>query len=446
VERGLGALVVVAALAGTGTAGAQDAPGAPDREQRLERRVAELEERLRRLEGVAPPTTAARPANEPVVPIGPGPAPKTPENESVSPETLASVLSILDKVRLTAVVDGAYIYNLNNPDPRRVDANLIRVDDPDHNTFELTWAKLGAGRGADTDKNDWDAGFRIEVAAGREVQKTLSLDPNFGFGSPINVAQAYAELQVPTPWNPVLLRAGRFYAWFGTESLDVPLNPNYSLSWLCQFTPFTTTGFSAGVDLGAGFRYVQYAVNGWDVVVDNNDSKTFGGQLAWTLKEPATSILLNWIFGPEKPDNNHDNRGLVELDAIFAPTEGTELRGSLQLGGEGGSNVHTGGTGYWGAAQIIFDQEFYEVRAHFRRFSIAVRGTYYNDNDGARTGVAQVLGEMTGTFAIHFSEHAKIRFELRQDLSTKNYFLGARHIPGTRQEEETVSVDGSLEF
>jgi hypothetical protein len=247
-----------------------------------EERIRLLEERLAALEKTPP----APPALE--------------ERVGTLEATLRNVVSaVADQVKVTGLVSGSYTWNLADP-PGRRGTNLLRVSDPDHDTFAVTYAKLGLYRDL-SGENDWDAGFRVELAAGRLVEQTLSLDPDFNGGDEVNLANAYVQLQAPTPLGrPLTITAGRFYGWFGVESLDVPTNPNFSLSYFSNFTPFSNTGVGVGLELVDGLRYTQYVVNGWDLVFDNNDSKSYGGQLALTLDEPATTVALNWLVGAEQ--------------------------------------------------------------------------------------------------------------------------------------------------
>lgn len=448
--RALAVALVVLAAAG---ASAQESES---REKKLEDRVRELEERLRRLEGLAPPSAVVPAEENPTTPNpkppgageqAPAPPVKPPEDRITDLENTLkdAVHAIVDNVHLTVMLDAAYVWNFNAPRNIRRDTQAFRLNDVDYNSFEITWAKLGAGR-AVNNKNEWDAGFELEFGAGREAQNVLSLTPGFLFQQPFNFAQAYVDLQLPTPYNPVLVRVGRQYGFMGTESLDTPVNPNFSLSYITNFTPFTVTGVSVGMDLGAGFRYAQFVVNGWDIIIDNNHAKTVGGQLQWSNKDPEISITANWIYGPEKDNNNSDERWLTELDAYFTPIEVTQFRASLQFGEEDHADVKTGNVAKFGAAQLVFRQEFYEIREHLRRFAFAVRGTYYRDQGGARTGIDQALFEETGTFEVHFTEHAKLRFEYRRDMSTRDHvFLGRRRTPA-RDAEDTVSMDAAFAF
>ncbi|HBP21659.1 MAG TPA: hypothetical protein DEA08_28225, partial [Planctomycetes bacterium] len=69
---------------------------------------------------------------------------------------------------------------------------------------------------------------------------------------------------------------GRAYGWFGTESLHLGDSQLTTLSVLANFTPYTNTGLFVEVELLEGLSYMQYFGNGAEVVIDNNDAKTFG--------------------------------------------------------------------------------------------------------------------------------------------------------------------------
>lgn len=354
------------------------------------------------------------------------------------------VRAATSEVKVTGHLSASYTWNLADP-PGRRGLNSLRVDDPDHNSFEVTYAKLGFYRDP-SGENEWDAGFRAEVAAGRLVEQTLSIDPRFNGGSTVNLANGYVSLQAPTPLGrPVTITAGRFYGWFGVESLDVGTNPNFSLSYFSNFTPFTNTGVGVGMELVDGLRYTQYVVNGWDLVFDNNDAKSYGGQLAYTLEDPATTVALNWLVGAEQNDDESDLRWLLELDVTTKVTETTELRAAFHYGQEEGANVVRGGIAKYGGVQGIVRQEFVEVRPGFRRFAVGLRSGFWRDQGGSKSTVDQTLVDTTGTFEVRFTEWASLRFEWRHDQSNRAFFLGSKGNP-TEHHMDTASVELNIRF
>jgi hypothetical protein len=383
--------------------------------------------------------------------------PKRQEPSTLPEEVVSTALTnpvittLIGNVELHGSMLMNYVWNFNDPSDKRIGVNRFRLSDPDHNTFEISWAKLGFARPV-SGKNEWDAGGRLELAAGRLAQLTLSLDRNFLFNEVFNVAQAFVDGQLPTPWgNPILFRLGRSYSWFGVESLDVPLNPNFSLSLLFNYTPFTTTGLSIGSDIAFGFRYTQYIVNGWDVVIDNNDAKTFGGQLAWTWPDPKITIAFNWIEGPEQDNDNRDYRAEFELDAGFEPTPGTQLFGVLQYGQEDHSTVTTPtnnriGRGKWSGALVTWRQTFYAVKKGLDRFAFALRVVLFRDQGGPRTRVDQGLVDVTATAEVHFTEFMRLGVEYRRDNSSKNDVFFGHRGELSREAQDTFSLNATLQF
>jgi len=338
-------------------------------------------------------------------------------------------------IRLYGHVQASYTYNLVDPDQRK-GASRFRLSDPDHNAFGIPYAKIGLAR-ALSGRNELDAGFRLEVGAGRMVEEVFE-DRTLGDRG-ITVPQAYVDLQLPTPYNPLQLRLGRQYSWFGVESLDLYKNPNFSLSPLALALPKTVTGLSAGMDLGGGFRYTQFLVHGWDRgVEDDNDAKTFGGQLAWKANDLALS--LNWIVGEERSNGSgsfshpeDELRWAVELGARYQPTLSTELRASLLYGQDGGAK--------FGGFSVLVSQGLFEVEDEgFHRLTASLRGSYLRDQGGSRTGIDQALGEVTTTLALNFTKNASLRLEHRHDFSSADdAFLGSRG-RSTRSGQDTFAL------
>lgn len=334
----------------------------------------------------------------------------------------------LGPVSVSGYVQGSYVRNLGSPDLHQ-NANRYRLSDPDHDSFAVTAAKLGFYRRV-SGLNELDAGFRFELAAGRIVEEVYE-DPTFSFANQrLAVAQAYAELQVPLWSHPLQLRLGRMHSWFGVESLDLPKNPTFSLSPLALAVPKTVTGLSASLELGAGLRYSQFLVQGWDRVEDLNDAKTVGGQLAFDTK--GLSLALNYVVGAERADSNSDLRWALELAARYQATTSTELRASLLYGQE----AFEDDTAKFGGVSFTVSQGLFEVEGEgYHRLTAALRGSYLRDQGGSRTGLDQALGEVTATLGVNFLRDASLRVEYRHDFSCKADAFG----PG-QSGQDTVAL------
>lgn len=350
---------------------------------------------------------------------------------------------VIDRLEVDGYLSAAYGYNLADPEVRR-GANEYRLSDADHNTFGVPLARLGLGRRV-SGLNEFDAGFRVDLGVGRLMQEALRDDGLFtsAGGSAINLPQAYVELQVPTALNALKLRAGRAYSFFGTETLDLGGNLNYSLSPLTTFGPKTLTGLSVGMDLGGGLRYTQWVGNGWDRVDDNNDAKSLGGTLELNLADPNLRLAFNWIAGPERSDSNGDKRFMLELVLDWKVTAAMTLLAVGQYGEE----EFDGGRARFGGASVALRQGFLEVEGEgWHRLALAVRGSYFRDADGARTGEVQDLAEVTATLEVRLLRDAALRVEYRRDWSTKDVFLGSSGLFPSEDSQDTIALELSYAF
>ena len=159
-------------------------------------------------------------------------------------------------------------------------------------------------------------------------------------------------------------------------------------------------------------------VNGWDLLRDNNRSKSVGAQLTLTPIAPL-SILLNWIGGPELANDNHTNRNVFDVVAILKPTKTLTLGVNGDYGKENGSStVNPGSDATWkGIAGYV-------TLAVTDKFSAALRGETFHDDGGVRlgTGTKATLSEVTFTPAYKFTDHVLLRGEVRYDNANQPIF------------------------
>lgn len=404
----------------------QPAPEAPPtaRERALEERVASLEARLAAQE--EPPARSGGEAE--------------PEQEGA---LVGALRAALERVEVHGFVNALFGYGIARPSGAHKEAFPLRVNDDDHDTFTVPSAKLGLAR--PVEGRGWDVGFGLQVAAGRMVEDVFSVDPEFLGGEEINLAQGWFDLQVPTSHAPVLVRVGRTYGFFGVESLDLPDNPNLSLSYFANFTPYTHTGVSVGTELVGGLAYTQWVVNGWDLVVDSNDAKSYGGQLSWSGGEGQPWVAFNWLVGAEQPDDVSHLRWLCELDLVWAVRPTTELRAALHYGQEEAAAIG-GGVAKYGGAQVIVRQDLATSSGGDVTLYLAGRLGYWRDQGGSKTGADQALLDTTVTLGLAVLDHGLVRLEYRRDTSTSDdVFLGRRG-QLTADHQDTLAIDVSFTF
>jgi hypothetical protein len=256
--------------------------------------------------------------------------------------------------------------------------------------------------------------------------------------------------------NGLAFSFGRFDTPFGYERHDAALNVTATTSELQRFgRPQSMTGLQIAYQFSPLLDVAGWVVNRWenetteDPIEDNNRAKSVGGRLGITPLHSGQ--LLNFgiagFWGPEQDDDNSHARWIVDADVTFAPSSQLFLTGELAYGGE--SNISFRRRGIPIAADAVegADVHWYGLYGvvHYdalRWLGLSLRYSLFDDLDGARTGVRQVLQSFTITPVVHLSrlipelrplgvtyartrtpiDWVDLRFEYRLGLSNQTVF------------------------
>jgi hypothetical protein len=336
---------------------------------------------------------------------------KTPQDSAAS-NTKAAAAALpkwFDEIAVNAFVSTAYIYNSNRP---ATGVNSYRVFDFNDNSFNLDVAELVV-QIAPSKPND--AGFRVDFTAGNSIpQIAKSQDQTV---AQFDLQQAFVSYIAPIG-SGLRFDVGKYITHMGYEVIEGydGYNDNYSRSILFGYAiPFTHTGVKASYAFSSQVSAMVGVVNGWDLVRDNNRSKSIAAQLTLTPVAPL-SLFLNWIGGPELAGNNHTNRNVFDLVAILKPTTRLTLGLNGDYGKEGGTSlVNPGSDATWkGIAG-------YATLGLSDKFSVGLRGETFHDDGGVRlgTGTKATLSEGTFTPAYKFTDHVLLRGEVRYDKANQ---------------------------
>ena len=375
----------------------------------LNQRIKELEDQVSRLKQQPAPAAAVSSATA-----------GDPMDQRLS--AVEAGLGLLKGIEFGGLVYSSYTYNFNDPDSRQ----NLRIFDTRHNSFNLDMFQLqiskqsedGIGFAAVLDYGQTVPGLASDWDGDGELSNSEETD-NF------EVQEAYLTYNIPF-FNGIQMKAGKFVTLIGAEVLEAPYNYNISRSFMFGLAiPFTHTGvlfshqFTDQVGLTAG------VVNGYDNVVDNNNGKSFLGQLALDPFD-GFNLLLNGIVGPEQTDSGGSTRGLFDTVLTYSPMDHLEFNLNYDIGKEGDAALGGGHATWQGFAGIVsvggamFDPGW-------EPFSLAVRGEWFSDKDGARTGVKQDIWEVTATAKWQLTEHIQLRAEYRHDESTDKVFERSIH-------------------
>jgi hypothetical protein len=425
-------VTLLIAMFWTGPAVAQTA--APSSElEALKQEIQRLQERLNRLEQSqrvatpAPPSMAAPPA---VALQAPAPLPGEREIrlEREHPfEVVGLPKPEIGGLRLSGFFVGSANYNSHiqmvpefagsapvSSEPRRTDFRFDQFTIGAFKTF-APWLSAGASieveRHGHRHSHGFDPAFGcpgtglcIERFGTETIETEVSLHRfNITGGAPIG--------------NGLALSFGRFDTPYGYERHDAPLNLTATTSEVQRFgRPQSMTGFQAAYQFTPALDAAAWIANRWenetteDPLEDNNTDKSFGGRIGWTPLH-GTQLLnvgLGGWWGPERTNDNKDNRWIVDLDVTWSPIPRLILAGELVYGGEDAVSFRKRGLPFPAPSVVRRDVNwlgFYAL-AHgdlVDWLGVSFRYGLFDDQNAARTGVEQVLQSWTITPIFHLA-------------------------------------------
>jgi len=353
-------------------------------------------------------------------------------------------LKVLKGVELHAFAAASYSYNTNNPADR---TNAFRVFDTDDNTFKFDAGELVLLKDAE---KQGDAGFRIDLSFGfsqPDVNKS-SPDPSItipGQGTfsvnreDFDVQQGYVTYNAPIG-NGLVIDAGKFITHIGAELMDGydGFNYNISRSWGFSYGPFTHTGIRASYTINDKVSVLAMMSNSWDTTVDDNAGKVVGTQIALTPWK-GISIYGNWVGGLEKSAGVTDGwRDLFDVVIDIELTDSTVLNMDILHGTMANGVVVGADANWWGFSGILH-------QGINKWLSANLRGEFFNDGDGFRSGLAQKLYSITFTPEARLTKNFVFRAEYRHDHSNVLAF-GNRDGANRDNTQDTLSAQAIFFF
>lgn len=336
-------------------------------------------------------------------------------------------------IEIHGILATNYTYNFNDPESKQ---NRLRVFNVDHNSIVVDLANIriqrvkpdGVGFVADL-----DFGKTAEIVGSRS--RWSNDDDSSESTNSFEARQFYLTYTIPE--TLVTLQAGRFVSFHGAEIIKAYNNQNYNISNSIIFSaavPFTHTGLLATVRLPDDLGAVSAGItNGWDSVVDNNDSKSLITNVAIT-PHPMVAFNLSTSYGAEQDDNGESKRLLVNPILTVKPVDEVTLMAEYVYGNESnvafGSNIgsttaliRTSGNASWQGASA------YAVWNPLEELQLALRAEVFDDPDGVRTlfqeigrGPGATFWSLTPTIAYRIIDGLVWRAEYRHEESDKHFY------------------------
>ena len=355
-------------------------------------------------------------------------------------------------VHIHGLVDADYEKNLNNPGagiankPGLPSAkiNSYRFTDTDPSGFELQQGNIHIDRtveGGVGFVTDLNFGKTAEVLSGATHYSNSATPPGIQEFDP---TQVYLTYTAPVG-SGINLSAGKFVTLLGAEVIKTYNNLNYNESNDFIFNlgiPFTHTGVRANYVFNEKAALTMGVNNGWDDPANVNSGANVEGELSLT-PDPSLTVLLNGTYGPDQLNHGNSKRGAIDPVATWkTPISGLQFIGEYLYAHDDGpvavSPFLTGvNAGPNPIAVFPFFSKGVQVIPHgvdwqaFAGYGIydwsdklefALRGEWFRDSDGVRTGLRQTLYEGTFTTSYKVADGLTARAEYRHDESNRKPF------------------------
>ncbi len=340
------------------------------------------------------------------------------------------ILTFFDSIDLGFYVDTTYQYVFNRGS---TDELQLRSLYPDNQQFAINAFTVSVSKTPTMEGGIMDLlGFRADILFGQQADSLGAdgLDSNV-----VSPYQAYLQFLAPVG-NGLNVYAGRFVTLAGYEVIEAKDDPNITRSILFGYAiPFTHTGIRA--DYTAGPLTLTAGLNnGWDTVFDSNGNATIESQIAFSYAgETVTDAWLGvtGYFGKEPGDigfgETNGWRELITAVGTLTLMDKVTFIVDADFGwqqdivfDEFGNDE---GVSWWGIAGYI-------VADLHPAVTVAVRGEYFDDPDGFRTGLDQKVFEVTPTLSLkpfkgliagnRFLDNFEARAEFRWDHSNERFF------------------------
>jgi len=341
-------------------------------------------------------------------------------------------LDFLGQTEISGFASASYLYDFNDTHGSRTVVG--RLFDTHANQFAANKFKLALEKPIDYNPTNWNAGYRADLIFGQDAAAIHSGNPagsgNFNLGTDGDLEQAFVDVNIPVG-NGLKVLLGKMVTCMGVEVIEEVANPTWSIGNQFIFVENTTqTGLQLQYKWNDKIDTEFCFFNGWDVLPDNNNGKSFMGRIGYAPGSNDTIALIGY-GGPEQNGDSANWREGVE--AVVNHKFSDKFNSYLQLdyGHEANAFLSDGVTqvnAEWYAAGLWLTYDFTD------KIELAFRQDYLKDRNGSRSGatfglpvgVTPELYSSTLTLNLKPIANVQIRPEVRWDHSDKDAYNGIR--------------------
>lgn len=257
---------------------------------------------------------------------------------------------------------------------------------------------------------DWNKiGFHVDGGAGDFYTLAMAADSLRGVNQYISQAYLFGKttaLGVPVRWE-----VGKFFSSVGAEVAPSSQNFNISRSLLFWYgEPLYHIGVQATAQLTQRFSAGAQLLSGSNTITGSRGRQSVALTTAWTEKK--WSLTEVYLDGDQKLEGNgarHLSDTIVTVSPTAKVTGYVEALAAIE-------KRNTAGYDHWYGFAGAF--KFSPVE----KWSFSPRLEWYNDPDGATTGVRQRMAEFTLTGEYRMAKWAAARAEYRNEFSNVPFY------------------------
>ncbi len=345
-----------------------------------------------------------------------------PADATPPPDPDKVTLNFFKGTEIGGLVDTYYLWNSNQTAP------LFHSFDSKHNSFDVSMAEIWLAKSPAMDS---PIGYKIRLNFGSAPDIMASASGQFVAESPYkNIEEAYGSYMAPVG-KGLQIDVGKFVTNAGAEVIEAKDDWNYTRSLLFQLAiPLYHAGVRLTYSPNDKVTFMGGVVNGWNDVSDNNKGKTVMASI--TLKpNAATSIVENYIGGPEQPLDSSDWRHLSDTVVTYTVNPTLSLMANYDFTTDTVLNQRVTTQGVAG---------YLKYQAN-KWVAVVPRVEYFSDRDGApwATGIPDNhLTDATVTLELKPADNFMWRIEYRGDFSNHSVFFNNDAPPVAKKNQQSI--------
>jgi hypothetical protein len=309
---------------------------------------------------------------------------------------------------------------------------------------QQAWVRIGRSL-VTSGSTEPSFGFQVDILNGSDYRFTLprglwnsqldSSTPGSQNLYGVDIVQQYVSMYLPTLFQGVEFRLGRFYTPWGVESIEAVSTPLLSRSFAFNWSPpFTHCGLAAYAKFSSQWSGIFMLTNGNDVYWgDPSEEMRFVGNIRWAQQGSRNTVTLATSLGRAKfnpayatpPQQTtaalatepYGRNNFNAFDLVYTHLFNSVLSYNLEAIYAYQYNVPQAdmAVGSYNGFANWFSAAHYLFWTISPKWTNIVRFETFDDAQGQRTGFAGLYVSLTEGVQFHINKSMMLRPELRYD-------------------------------